>query len=65
MMEFKPGDVVVLKSGGPEMTVEEIESSGRVKVTWFGDKNQVQSSTFAPEMLEKSSSGGYLEPGLL
>jgi len=53
---FKPGDVVRLKSGGPEMTVDQAGQDmferDRVWVTWF-DNNKLQKATFAPEALEK------------
>lgn len=29
------GDVVILNSGGPKMTVEELNSNGRVTCRWF------------------------------
>lgn len=35
-VKMKLGDVVVLKSGSPEMTVEEINND-RVMVVWFDD----------------------------
>lgn len=53
--QFKPGDVVGLKSGGPQMTVIRIESNGRVVVTWFDDKNQLQNAAFEPVVLESAS----------
>jgi uncharacterized protein YodC (DUF2158 family) len=37
-MDFQPGDLVVLKSGGPKMTVEKIGNVNRdraVFCTWF------------------------------
>jgi uncharacterized protein YodC (DUF2158 family) len=60
--QFKPGDVVGLKSGGPQMTVDDIESNGRVKVTWFDDKNQIQNATFAPHMLDVWDMPDSFEP---
>lgn len=49
---YKVGDVVVLKSGGPEMTVYEIQNSDYVNCTWFvGDKPQYAS--FPSGVLEK------------
>ncbi len=37
-MEFKVGDIVWLKSGGPAMTVEVVHSgSGEVRCAWFGE----------------------------
>lgn len=41
MAEIKAGDVVVLKSGGPEMTVEYIENEW-VDCVWFKDKDKVK-----------------------
>lgn len=36
MDQFKVGDVVELKSGGPKMTVEDAESwPGKAKCVWF------------------------------
>ncbi len=35
--QFKPGDLVQLKSGGPVMTVREIQSPSCVTVEWFNE----------------------------
>jgi uncharacterized protein YodC (DUF2158 family) len=35
MGQFKIGDVVVLKSGGPKMTVNAILPNGRFMCAWF------------------------------
>jgi uncharacterized protein YodC (DUF2158 family) len=48
---FKVGDVVLLKSGGPKMTVSEIDEDS-VFCRWFHN-NRVQSACFAPEQLKK------------
>jgi uncharacterized protein YodC (DUF2158 family) len=53
MSEFKPGDVVRLKSGGPAMTVDEIEKKGTavsVFCFWF-DGAQLEDGEFAPASL--------------
>ncbi|MCC3159498.1 DUF2158 domain-containing protein [Hymenobacter sp. 15J16-1T3B] len=36
-MDWKVGDVVQLKSGGPGMTVTNLQNGGWVKVHYFGD----------------------------
>jgi uncharacterized protein YodC (DUF2158 family) len=50
MEELKVGDVVELKSGGPEMTVETIYDSG-VDCIWMDD-NTVRSANFKKQMLK-------------
>ena len=62
-MDFKIGDVVVLKSGGPEMTVSEYpikmidgsENRAQVQCKWFSDNNHLTQSTFHVDELEKQS----------
>lgn len=34
-MSYKPGDIVILKSGGPYMTVEAIPGDGKLRCVWF------------------------------
>jgi uncharacterized protein YodC (DUF2158 family) len=46
---FKPGDVVELKSGGPKMTIESIDADGCF-CRWFIDK-KIECGTFKPETL--------------
>jgi uncharacterized protein YodC (DUF2158 family) len=47
---FKAGDVVVLKSGGPKMTVTRVEGS-HVFCSWFvGTKSE--KGNFPPDALE-------------
>lgn len=36
--EWKPGDLVVLKSGGPVMTINTVFGDGEVRCTWFNGK---------------------------
>lgn len=55
-IDFKVGDVVCLKSGGPSMTVEEIgeyfgTSGTHVKCTWF-DGGKRMSEIFHPDTLK-------------
>ncbi|MBY5321491.1 DUF2158 domain-containing protein [Rhizobium leguminosarum] len=49
--KIEKGWVVQLKSGGPLMTVTEVdpdEDGGAVHCQWFGDKNKLEYSSFAP-----------------
>jgi uncharacterized protein YodC (DUF2158 family) len=57
-MDFEVGDVVVLKSGGPKMTVVDFAKSfaGEYPVVgcrWF-DKNEKKIGSFPPDTLEKA-----------
>jgi uncharacterized protein YodC (DUF2158 family) len=54
-MEFQPGDVVKLKSGGEKMTIESI-SEGLCDCVWFEDKKVVRNS-FDPVVLKKFEPG--------
>lgn len=52
MSDIKTGDVVELKSGGPEMTVGTV--SGHVCVVlWFGDSNEPSEAEFPIAALVK------------
>ena len=52
MAEFKKGDVVQLKSGGPTMTIRAISSEYGVLCQWFvGD--DPRRTHFDPESLRK------------
>lgn len=56
MSDIKKGDVVKLKSGGPDMTVTDAQFDGdyggvRIMCIWF-DKADVKYGTFVPETLE-------------
>jgi uncharacterized protein YodC (DUF2158 family) len=55
--DFKKGDVVRLKSGGPRMTVAElgegaIHGQSLVSCTWFDERNNPHSQAFDPDVLE-------------
>tara|TARA_B110001469_G_scaffold45198_1_gene44297 strand:+ start:572 stop:823 length:252 start_codon:yes stop_codon:yes gene_type:complete len=61
---FKIGDVVVLKSGGPDMTVSQVFEKGtrydntdhhRYCVNWFDQKGNPISDAFLEPMLKSSS----------
>lgn len=54
-MEFKVGDVVQLKSGGPLMTVSYLSDKGKFTCYWFNESGGAYESKFAefkPEMLK-------------
>ena len=53
---MQPGDLVLLKSGGPLMTVHAIDQAG-VVCTWFDDKHNHKTATFPERTLEL-----YMEP---
>ncbi|WP_376781726.1 DUF2158 domain-containing protein [Stutzerimonas nitrititolerans] len=59
-MSFERGEVVVLKSGGPAMTVDDLlqdHQTGEplVRCVWFGKAESPQYASFRPEQLEKCS----------
>jgi uncharacterized protein YodC (DUF2158 family) len=64
-MEFTAGEIVELKSGDPDMTVEEIGTKPyteepAVWCVWFekvGNKNVLQRESFPPIVLKKSGLG--------
>jgi len=54
-MDLKVGDIVLLKSGSPAMTIEEIDAySGvqKAKCSWFDEKKKY-TDLFVLESLEK------------
>lgn len=51
MSEFKVGDVVRLKSGGPQMTIHDFLEDGKVECAWFDEKKILQYQKFKPELL--------------
>ncbi|MFN3350709.1 YodC family protein [Pseudorhodoplanes sp.] len=44
--EFSPGDVVVLKSGGPRMTIAAVDKQNAL-CEWFSDDQNPLSRSFA------------------
>ena len=56
MSEFKKGDVVRLKSGGPRMTVQSVGNftliEDGVKCVWFSDKKELKEEVFDAAVLE-------------
>ena len=51
---FNVGDRVQLNSGGPIMTVEEVDDPDFISCIWFNDKGEVQRQGFPPAVLKKS-----------
>ena len=52
-MQFELGDVVRLKSGGPDMTVSKLTEDGYIGVVWFNTRiHEYASTQCEPEMLE-------------
>ncbi len=47
---LKVGDTVILKSGGPKMTIVKI-SDDKVEAIWFDEKVDVQNAEFPPQAL--------------
>ena len=52
MSEFKKGDVVQLKSGGPAMTVSKERRAGELFCEWFDATEKYQSQDFEPDSLK-------------
>jgi uncharacterized protein YodC (DUF2158 family) len=53
---FKIGDEVQLKTGGPSMTVEAELESGKLVCVWF-EKNTPKKDVFVKETLKKYTGG--------
>lgn len=51
MAEFSVGDVVRLKSGGPQMTVDRVEGDA-VVCLWFSQAHELQTWDFGAGSLE-------------
>ncbi|EDZ3666756.1 YodC family protein [Citrobacter koseri] len=54
-MNFNKGDTVRLKSGGPTMTIDNIQTikgNAVIVCTWFDKDNKYFSQVFSPESLE-------------
>lgn len=50
--EFKVGDCVRLKSGGPIMAIEFINIT-EIRCQWFNDDEEINAGSFQPECLNK------------
>lgn len=51
-MSFQVGDVVQLKSGGPQMVVTYVGERGDCRCDWFVQDTSVQNYNFPPQALE-------------
>lgn len=51
-MAFKLGDIVVLKSGGPNMTVADVNDQGDVYAKWFRGDRELDYAWFPWETVE-------------
>ena len=58
MAQWNVGDLVMFKSGGPQMTVRTIKGDGNVYCEWFDDKKQPQGRAFAPDQLKSPAETG-------
>lgn len=61
--KFNVGDIVILKSGGPKMTVDQYyseplggELTSQVLCKWFDNKDNIQQDWFEEGALEKANS---------
>jgi uncharacterized protein YodC (DUF2158 family) len=50
-MKFSLGDVVVLASGGPEMTVAHVDKDGVCTVLWFTVEDSLRRDSFPEHVL--------------
>lgn len=50
---FALGDKVQLNSGGPIMTITDLESTGFVEVHWFDTRNMLHAQDINPDGLHK------------
>jgi uncharacterized protein YodC (DUF2158 family) len=55
MKKFEGGDIVQLKSGGPDMTVESHHEHDKVYCTWFTAFHEHRRDYFGPNLIERSS----------
>jgi uncharacterized protein YodC (DUF2158 family) len=56
-MTFRSGDTVRLKSGGPLMTVNSVNTDGEVWCEWFDKTDKPQAKSFAINSLVADDGG--------
>jgi uncharacterized protein YodC (DUF2158 family) len=54
MIQFKDGEIVVLKSGGPKMTIKHIYSEDEIKCVWFDTTGLLREGIFSIVVLRKA-----------
>lgn len=52
-MSIGAGDIVILKSGGPLMTVTMLDQNGYIVTRWFNRNDDMKEGTFLPSELTK------------
>lgn len=57
MTQFKAGDTVRLKSGGPLMTIHSVQTDGDAWCEWFDEKGAAQSKGFLITSLVADNGG--------
>lgn len=57
-MIFNIGDTVQLKSGGPDMTIQEIDDRDQIVVSWPDDEGVIQCAEFPAASLWRISPAG-------
>jgi uncharacterized protein YodC (DUF2158 family) len=54
MANFKRGDTVQLKSGGPVMTISTTLNDGQFQCDWFDEGGVLKHGSFHPEQLKEA-----------
>jgi uncharacterized protein YodC (DUF2158 family) len=60
-VDFKPGDVVIVRSGGVPMTVSKIEGD-EVHCQWLDAKQKAQKGSFDSAVLKPFTRSGPMKP---
>ncbi len=63
--KLKVGDVVQLKSGGPRMTIQAIDSNGMAEVSFYTSTNGLDTKTFPVEALQLCKGNGSVHSRIL
>lgn len=50
--EYKKGDVIEAKMGGPMMIVEKVRGDSTLECAWFDGNNELHRDVFDPEAIE-------------